>query len=602
MSSKRAPSAPPLIDGYEYVSVVGSGGFSDVFLYQQQRPRRRVAIKVLLHEWSSESQRAAFDVEADLMATLSTHPSIVTMYEASVASDGRPYLAMEYCSRPNLGARYRTERLSVAEVLRIAVQIAGAVETAHRAGILHRDIKPANILVTEYGHPALTDFGISSTLDDASRAEGMSIPWSPPESFAENPWAGKETDVWALAATTYTLLAGRAPFELPGGSNSSASLITRIESTPLLPTGRTDVPPSLERVLGTAMAKNPASRYPSMLAFARALQQVQNELSYGVTPIDVLDDSGLTQEEEPDDDGGTRLRAIVSIDPRGVPGSTSGSHPSPGGRTTTNGTTPVYRQDPSQLPYAPVTSSGRAQVATGTPTTYGTPVGSVAAPQAPAQPTPYQQAPGLPTHVPPSGGGFVPQRPAPGVAQQHTGAWGPPVDDTVHRVGVEAPLDPGPSAAPAPKRQAWPLLVAAGVLVLVVVGIFVLLNPPGGGSADADTDRPNVDSTETGDTGDTGDLPNDNLGDIVQPVTTVTSGYMDDLGQVAFKIEYPEGWQDGDMFSIRRVEDPTADEKPEEVSFNVVRYEAAKGEKVCIEITVKRDGRPSKPFTKCEPE
>ncbi|MEK8225703.1 hypothetical protein NKG05_05860 [Oerskovia sp. M15] len=129
-------------------------------------------------------------------------------------------------------------------------------------------------------------------MDDASRAEGMSIPWSPPESFADHPWAGKETDVWALAATTYTLLAGRAPFELPGGSNSSASLITRIESTPLLPTGRTDVPASLERVLGTAMAKNPASRYPTMLAFARALQQVQNELSYAVTPIDVLADAG----------------------------------------------------------------------------------------------------------------------------------------------------------------------------------------------------------------------------------------------------------------------------------------------------------------------
>ncbi|MDF2808285.1 MAG: hypothetical protein K0S43_3231, partial [Cellulosimicrobium sp.] len=85
MSTKRAPSPPPEIKGFEYVSLVGSGGFSDVFLYQQQRPRRRVAVKVLLHEWSSHSQRAAFDAEADLMATLSTHPSIVTMYEADIA-------------------------------------------------------------------------------------------------------------------------------------------------------------------------------------------------------------------------------------------------------------------------------------------------------------------------------------------------------------------------------------------------------------------------------------------------------------------------------------------------------------------------------------
>ncbi|MBE9941094.1 serine/threonine-protein kinase, partial [Cellulosimicrobium cellulans] len=346
MSSKRAPSPPPEIRGFEYVSLIGSGGFSDVFLYQQQRPRRRVAVKVLLHEWSSHSQRAAFDAEADLMATLSTHPSIVTMYEADIADDGRPYLAMEYCSRPNLGARYRTERLPAAEALRTAVQIAGAVETAHRAGILHRDIKPANILVTEYGHPALTDFGISSTVDDAARAEGMSIPWSPPESFAEPPRSGIATDVWALAATTYTLLAGRTPFEVPGGSNSSANLISRIEGSPLPPTGRTDVPASLERVLATAMAKNPASRYPTVLAFARALQQVQNELSYAVTPIDLLDDSGHVQEEEPDDDAGTRLRQVVSIDPSGT--GTSAGPVAPG--RPTQPTTPLHTAPPGAWP------------------------------------------------------------------------------------------------------------------------------------------------------------------------------------------------------------------------------------------------------------
>ncbi|MFP3714536.1 serine/threonine-protein kinase [Puerhibacterium sp. TATVAM-FAB25] len=326
MSSKRPTSAPPRIDGFEYVSLIGSGGFSDVFLYEQQRPRRRVAVKVLLSERTA-SQRAAFDAEADLMATLSTHPSIVTMYEADIAEDGRPYLAMEYCSRPNLGSRYRTERFAVAEALRVAVQIAGAVETAHRAGILHRDIKPANILVTEYGHPVLTDFGISSTLDDARAAEGMSIPWSPPESFGDPPVSGVATDVWALAATLYTLLAGRSPFEVPGGPNGSADLVARIERAPLQPTGRDDVPASLERVLATAMAKRPESRYPSVLALARALQHVQTELRLAVTPIDLLDDSGHVAEEEPDDAPGTRLRSVTSIDPSaaGAAGAATGA-------------------------------------------------------------------------------------------------------------------------------------------------------------------------------------------------------------------------------------------------------------------------------------
>nr|WP_284294917.1 serine/threonine protein kinase [Luteimicrobium album] len=308
--------------GFEHVSLIGSGGFSDVFLYEQKRPRRRVAIKVLLHEWANAQQRAAFDAEADLMARLSTHPSIVTIYEADIASDGRPYLAMEYCSRPSLGTRYRTERLGVAECLRVVVQIAGAVETAHRAGILHRDIKPANILGTDYGHPVLTDFGISSTLDDVARAEGLSIPWSPPESFADPPVAGVGTDVWALGATLYSFLAGRSPFEVPGASNGSADLVQRICAQPLAHTGRSDVPASLELVLATSMAKDPAARYPSVLDFARALQQVQIELALGVTPIDLLDDSGVVvvdddDLDEPDDEPGTRLRGVVSIDPAG---------------------------------------------------------------------------------------------------------------------------------------------------------------------------------------------------------------------------------------------------------------------------------------------
>ena len=80
MSSKRKPSAPPEIQGFEYRKLIGSGGFSDVFLYEQQRPPRQVAVKALPKEWSSETQRAASDAEAYLMAILGNHPSLVTMY------------------------------------------------------------------------------------------------------------------------------------------------------------------------------------------------------------------------------------------------------------------------------------------------------------------------------------------------------------------------------------------------------------------------------------------------------------------------------------------------------------------------------------------
>ncbi|MBO1769785.1 serine/threonine-protein kinase [Agrococcus sp. TF02-05] len=315
MSPKRAPSAPPELPGYEYVSLLGSGGFADVFLYQQLLPSRQVAIKVLLPDAVNRELIENFRHEANVMAQLSTHPSIVTIYGAAVAPDGRPYLAMEYCSKPNLGVRYRRDRFAVPEVLSLGVQIAGAVETAHRAGILHRDIKPANILVTAYNRPALTDFGIATSSGGADDASGMSIPWSPPEAFQDPPRSTPASDVFSLAATLSTLLAGRTPFELPGGSNTSVDLIDRIQRGEISPLARHDVPPRLEAVLASAMDPDPSRRYATAMAFGRALQQVEAEMALPVTPLDVLDDSLDAGAVDEEDGGATRIRGVVSIDP-----------------------------------------------------------------------------------------------------------------------------------------------------------------------------------------------------------------------------------------------------------------------------------------------
>ena len=167
MSAKRPPAPPPELPGFTYLELLGSGGFADVYLYEQQLPRRKVAVKVLLPDRMAGGSVEQFTAEANTMAMLSTHPAIVTIYQAGLAEDQRPYLVMENCPRPNLQVRYRAAAFSVAEALRVGIQVAAAVETAHRAGILHRDIKPANILVTEYNRPALTDFGIATTTDGA---------------------------------------------------------------------------------------------------------------------------------------------------------------------------------------------------------------------------------------------------------------------------------------------------------------------------------------------------------------------------------------------------------------------------------------------------
>ncbi len=319
MSANRAPMTPPDLQGFTYVDVLGSGGFADVYLYEQHLPRRRVAVKVLLTDRISTTSVAEFTAEANVMAMLSTHPAIVTIYQAGVADDGRPYLVMEYCPKPNLQLRYRREPFSVAESLRVGIQVAAAVETAHRAGVLHRDIKPANILVTEYNRPALTDFGIASTTSAAAESAGLSIPWSPPESFADVPRSDPRSDVYALGATVYSLLAGKSPFELQGQRNTGADLIARIETMPLAPLGRADTPASLQLTLERAMAKSSADRYDTALAFARALQKVQIELSHSVTPIDILDDHVPDESVEEEDDGLTRVRGVVSINPETAP-------------------------------------------------------------------------------------------------------------------------------------------------------------------------------------------------------------------------------------------------------------------------------------------
>jgi serine/threonine protein kinase len=316
----RPPAAPPDIAGFTYERLLGSGGYADVFLYHQLMPRREVAIKVLVPDSMRSDLREQFTAEANLMAELSAHPAIVTIFQADIAPDGRPYLVMELYPRDNFGVRARTEQLGVGDVLRTAVQVAGAVETAHRAGILHRDIKPANILTSAYGRPGLTDFGIAVNSGDAESAEGMSIPWSPPEVIDDSAPADVRADVYSLAATIYTLLAARSPFEVPGGANGNLELIDRIRRTPVPPIDRGDVPPSLERVLAQAMAKNPAHRPDSAASLARSLQEIESELHLAMTALDIVDDVRVAARPRggPDDEGETRISGSRRIDAQPV--------------------------------------------------------------------------------------------------------------------------------------------------------------------------------------------------------------------------------------------------------------------------------------------
>jgi serine/threonine protein kinase len=319
--SPRAQSAPPVIEGYEFVRFLKSGGFADVFIYRKHG--RDVAVKVLLRDIGGK--QATFEAEAQAMAKLSAHSSIVTIHDAGVAANGSPYLIMEFCTRGDVSAEIRRRPYPVDRALEIGVAIAGAVETAHRMGILHRDIKPANILFTAGGRPALTDFGISGSLSERAGPDAFSTQWAPPEQISGDAPMTPASDVYSLAATVWTMIVGRSPFVLPAGPNDNNSLSRRVLTAALPPTRAATSSEALERVLTIAMSKDPGQRFHSAADFARALNAVQNDMHIRPTPLEVLSDEEVGEDDGPDRSG-TLVSGYTPIDPSGgrvLPGATA---------------------------------------------------------------------------------------------------------------------------------------------------------------------------------------------------------------------------------------------------------------------------------------
>ncbi|MDC4233622.1 serine/threonine protein kinase [Actinomyces sp. B33] len=308
----------PLIPGFTYVKDLGAGGYSSVYLFERHLPRRHVAVKVMNGDIGPDGT-AAFESEANKMALLSSHPAILSIYEAGITEDGRPFLVMEYCPPPHLGGLIAGGQMSVSDMLSTTIQIAGAAETAHRMGIVHRDIKPSNILITPYHRPVLCDFGISALTGRTAEQDlrGMSVPWAPPEQLAGTAGADPRVDVYSLGATAYAMLAGHSPYEAPGGANGVYEVSRRIVSQPLPQIEREDVPSGLFQILSIAMSKNPENRYASPLAFARALQKIEIDLGLNVTPVDLMrgpDDLAVALSDGMEDEGATRVGVFRRVD------------------------------------------------------------------------------------------------------------------------------------------------------------------------------------------------------------------------------------------------------------------------------------------------
>jgi predicted ATPase/DNA-binding NarL/FixJ family response regulator len=260
--------------GFVEAVEIGRGGFGLVFRCTQVALDRTVAVKVLTADLDVNRER--FLREQRAMGRLTGHPHIIGVLEVGETQGGYPYLVMPYCGQGSLEARIRRLGLLPADaVISIGVKLAGALDTAHRLDILHRDIKPANILLTDYGDPALTDFGIAHITGGFTTAAGTftgSPAFTAPELLRGDP-PSPASDVYALGATLFAALTGHAAYERLRGEQLLTQFL-RIASEPLPDLRERGIPEDVTTVVEKAMARDPAQR-PSATELGDDLRRVQ---------------------------------------------------------------------------------------------------------------------------------------------------------------------------------------------------------------------------------------------------------------------------------------------------------------------------------------
>jgi hypothetical protein len=273
------------IGGYEGAALIGEGGFACVYRARQPAFDRLVAVKVLSKVRIDQRALRQFDRERAAVGSLSAHPNIVTVYEGGVTGAGLPYLAMEYLPNGSMADRLaRDGPLPWPEVAHIGVRLAGALQSAHETGILHRDVKPENVLMSGFGEPQLTDFGIARMLtapDTRTVDQAVSVAHAAPEVLNGEGFS-RRSDVYSLGSTLFTLLWGRPPF-LRDDDELLLPLLVRISRMPLPDLRAHGVPDAMCRALEGAMAKQPEDRPASARELAESLQHAQREQGLPVT-------------------------------------------------------------------------------------------------------------------------------------------------------------------------------------------------------------------------------------------------------------------------------------------------------------------------------
>ena len=278
MTAPRDQLADALADRYLLEEVLGRGASSTVYLAQDIRHGRRVAVKVLHAALGQALGVERFQREIRTQARLH-HPHILPLFDSGIAA-GQLYYVMPHVETGTLRERLQREGpLSVAAVVQLGREVSSALAYAHALGVVHRDLKPENIVFSPVGHAILAGFGIAYAVDTATSGSGVRLTetgvalgtpvYMSPEQSAGDELVDGRTDQYALAAVLYEALALLPPFTGPNARAIFAQKLT--ESPPTLLDRRTDVPPALEQVLFRALERARESRYETIEEFSAAL-------------------------------------------------------------------------------------------------------------------------------------------------------------------------------------------------------------------------------------------------------------------------------------------------------------------------------------------
>lgn len=276
-----------LPDHYKLLHILGSGGMAEVFLAEDTRLGRRVAVK-FLHDnlRSDEDLLGRFNIEARAASSL-THPNIITIYDIG-ESDGVRYIVSEYVEGESLGAKLARGPLSVRECIDLGKQIASALSAAHKAGVIHRDLKPDNIMLRPDGSVKVVDFGLAKasgpaiggasgreaqTLQHVTTSPGIILGtpgYMSPEQCRGTPLDGR-TDIFSLGVILFEMLTGHLPF----GGPSAVDIIAAIVSQPPRPIERylPDAPAGIVQLIDRALKKDADERYQTMDSLLEDLER-----------------------------------------------------------------------------------------------------------------------------------------------------------------------------------------------------------------------------------------------------------------------------------------------------------------------------------------